>query len=112
MTDLSAIGGALRRFLINWFAGHTIFAFNPATKVDELASFRTKGAIGIIFPRDGSAAGWTLHENSGQPPQTREAGRLIRIRRFTNSIVPSRRMAFKRTVTLSRVEPTIDAISR
>ena len=40
------------------------------------------------------------------------AGRLIKIRRLTNLIVPSRRIAFKRTVTLSRVEPTIEAISR
>ncbi len=43
---------------------------------------------------------------------TSEAGRLISIRLLTNSIVPSRRMAFKRTVTLSRVDPTIEAISR
>src|SRR6185436_6655542 len=43
---------------------------------------------------------------------TRDAGRLIKIRRLTNLIVPSRRIAFKRTVTLSRVEPTIEAISR
>ena len=42
----------------------------------------------------------------------RDAGRLISIRRLTNAIVPSRRMAFKRTVTLSRVDPTMEAISR
>ena len=41
-----------------------------------------------------------------------EAGRLSSIRLLTKAIGPSRRMAFKRTVTLSRVEPTIEAISR
>lgn len=41
-----------------------------------------------------------------------DSGRFTRMRRLTKSIVPSRLMAFKRTVTLSRVEPTIDAISR
>src|SRR6266511_748401 len=41
-----------------------------------------------------------------------DATRLTKIRRLTNSILPSRRSAFKRTVTLSRVDPTIEAISR
>ncbi|MDT4897740.1 MAG: hypothetical protein QOH25_2817 [Acidobacteriota bacterium] len=41
-----------------------------------------------------------------------DSGRLIRIFRLTKSMIPSRRMAFKRTVTLSRVEPTMEAISR
>ena len=41
-----------------------------------------------------------------------DSGRLTKIRLLTNSILPSRRIAFKRTVTLSRVEPTMEAISR
>ena len=41
-----------------------------------------------------------------------DSGRLTRIRLLTNSILPSRRIAFKRTVTLSRVEPKMEAISR
>ncbi len=40
------------------------------------------------------------------------SGRFIRIFRSMKSIVPSRRMTFKRTVTLSLVEPTMEAISR
>ena len=51
-------------------------------------------------------------EHAPAASHQRDAGRLISIRRLTNAIVPSRRMAFKRTVTLSRVEPTMEAISR
>lgn len=43
------------------FAGHTIFAFNPATQVYELTSFRTEGAKGVFFPLDRFTAGWTVH---------------------------------------------------
>ena len=107
-----------RRF--NWFlwkrlAGNTILAFDPLAEVDELAPLRTEGTKRIVFPIDWFTAGWAFHEslatNTTESHQ-RDAGRLINIRRLTNAIVPSRRMAFKRTVTLSRVEPTMDAISR
>jgi hypothetical protein len=37
---------------------------------------------------------------------------MIRIFLSTKSMIPARRSAFKRTVTLSRVEPTMEAISR
>ncbi len=37
---------------------------------------------------------------------------MIKILRSTKSIIPARRMSFKRTVTLSRVKPTSEAISR
>ena len=49
---------------------------------------------------------------AGSADNYNAAGRLISIRRLTKAIVPARRMAFKRTVTLSRVEPTMEAISR
>jgi hypothetical protein len=35
-----------------WFAGHTIFAFDPLTQVDELTPLRTEGTKRIIFPLD------------------------------------------------------------
>ena len=97
------------------FTGDAIFTFNPPAEVDELAALRTEGTKRIVFPLDRLTAGWAFHvwkplKRRGH--QLKDAGRLISIRRLTNAIVPSRRMAFKRTVTLSRVEPTIEAISR
>lgn len=96
------------------FAWDAILALDPTAEVNELATFRTEGPNRIVFPLDRVTAGWALHEieRNANLTHARDAGRLIRIRRLTNSIVPSRRIAFKRTVTLSRVEPTIDAISR
>ena len=47
---------------VHRFAGHAIFAFNPATKVYQLTTFRTKRAKGIFFPLDRFTAGWTVHE--------------------------------------------------
>src|ERR1700754_3657063 len=95
------------------FAGHSIFTFDPAAEVNELAAFRTEWTKGVVFPLGRFTAGWTLHESRNTDGSTiySDAGRLISIRLRTNLIVPSRRMAFKRTVTLSRVEPTIEAIS-
>jgi hypothetical protein len=48
--------------LVHMFAGDAIFAFDPATEVHELTTFRTKGAKGIFFPFDRFTAGWTVHE--------------------------------------------------
>lgn len=95
------------------FAGHSIFTLDPAAEVNELAAFRTEWTEGVIFPLSRFPAGWTLHESrtlNGAPYN--DAGLFSSIRLRTKAIVPSRRMAFKRTVTLSRVEPTIEAISR
>src|ERR1044071_10046455 len=89
------------------FGGHTIFFVSPAAKVYQLAAFGTERAVRIILPFGGFATVRTLLH-----AVTSDSGRLMRILRLTNSIIPSRRMAFKRTVTLSRVEPTIEAISR
>jgi len=95
------------------FARHSIITLNPTAKVNELAAFRTEWTKGIVFPLGRFTAGWTLHESrNARRTDYSDAGRLISIRLRTNAIVPSRRMAFKRTVTLSRVEPTIEAISR
>ena len=106
--------GSFSLFLGEWFTGDSIFTFNPPAEIDQLAPFRTEGAKKIVFPLDRLTAGWAFHELEprARPTFQRDAGRLISIRRLTNAIVPSRRMAFKRTVTLSRVEPTIEAISR
>jgi hypothetical protein len=54
--------GDLGLVLVHTFAGHAIFAFNPATKVHQLTTFRTKRAKGIFFPLDRFTAGWTVHE--------------------------------------------------
>src|SRR5678815_2664 len=51
--------GDLGLVLVHTFAGHAIFAFNPATKVHQLTTFRTKRAKGIFFPLDRFTAGWT-----------------------------------------------------
>jgi len=45
------------------FAGHSIFALDPAAQIDELAPFRTEWTKGIIFPLGRFPAGWTLHES-------------------------------------------------
>jgi len=50
-------------FLGDWFAGDTIFTFNPPAKIDKLASFRTEGTERIVFPLDWLTAGWALHES-------------------------------------------------
>ena len=103
------------------FTGNAVLVVDPAPQVNQLAVFGTERAIGIILPLDGLVAVWTLHENNlfvagtgccQSPEAASDGGRLTRILRLTKSIVPSRRMAFKRTVTLSRVEPTMEAISR
>ena len=102
-------------FLGQRLTGDSILAFDPLAQVDELAPLRTEGTKRIVFPVDWFTAGWAFHESLATKttaPHQRDAGRLINIRRLTNAIVPSRRMAFKRTVTLSRVEPTMEAISR
>lgn len=102
-------------FLWKRLTGNAILAFDPLAEVDELAPLRTEGTKRIVFPIDWFTAGWAFHESlatNTTSSHQRDAGRLINIRRLTNAIVPSRRMAFKRTVTLSRVEPTIEAISR
>ena len=102
-------------FLWKRLTGDAILAFDPLAEIDELTPLRTEGTKRIVFPIDWFTAGWAFHEslatNTTESHQ-RDAGRLINIRRLTNAIVPSRRMAFKRTVTLSRVEPTMEAISR
>lgn len=102
-------------FLRHRFTGHTILTLNPTAKINKLTAFRTEGTDRIVFPLDWLTAGWTLHEfprHERRASSQRDAGRLSSIRRLTNAIVPARRMAFKRTVTLSRVEPTMEAISR
>ena len=106
--------GSLILFLGERFTGDSILTFNPPAKVNKLTPLRTEGTKRIVFPLDRLTAGWAFHdlEPRARPTSQRDAGRLISIRRLTNAIVPSRRMAFKRTVTLSRVEPTIEAISR
>ena len=106
--------GGLILFLGEWFTGDSIFTFNPPAEINKLAPLRTEGTKRIVFPLGRLTAGWAFHELEPRawPTSQRDAGRLISIRRLTNAIVPSRRMAFKRTVTLSRVEPTIEAISR
>lgn len=106
--------GSFTLFLGERFTGDSIFTFNPPAKVKKLTPLRTEGTKRIVFPLYRLTAGWAFHESCATYAARiyRAAGRLISIRRLTNAIVPSRRMAFKRTVTLSRVEPTIDAISR
>jgi len=54
---------ALVWFLRQRFTGHTIFAFDPLTQVDELAPLRTEGTKRIVFPLDWLTAGWTFHES-------------------------------------------------
>src|ERR1051325_4450271 len=103
----------LRFFLGERLAGDAGPTFNPLAEIDKLTPLRTEGTKRIIFPLDWFTAGWAIHEfEPRNGPHQSDAGRLISIRRLTNAIVPSRRMAFKRTVTLSRVEPTMEAISR
>jgi hypothetical protein len=46
-----------------WFPWHTVFAINPTSQVNELASFRTKRAKRIFFPLDWLTAGGTLHQS-------------------------------------------------
>src|SRR5262245_7632910 len=96
------------------FTRDSILTFNPPAQIDKLAALRTEGTSRIVFPLGRLTAGWAFHdlEPRERPASQSDAGRLISIRRLTNAIVPSRRMAFKRTVTLSRVEPTMEAISR
>jgi len=50
-------------FLWKRFAGHTILAFDPATKIDKLTALTTERTEGIIFPLDRLTAGWTLHKS-------------------------------------------------
>ena len=102
------------------FTGDAVLIIDPTAKVDQLAVFGAKGTVWIVLPLDRLFAVRTFHENnsirhlrhSQFPEAARDLGLLTRIFRLMKSIVPSRRMAFKRTVTLSRVEPTIAAISR
>jgi hypothetical protein len=114
----------LSRLISHRLPRHAILFADPLAEINELAALRTKRPERIILPLDPFVAGWTLfHEPelsagfqlaSGDSFTARNnhSGRLTRIRLFTNSIVPSRRIAFKRTVTLSRVDPTMEAISR
>ena len=96
------------------FTRNAVVTIDPASEINELTSFGAERTKRVVFPFYGFTAGRAFHRISRFYPAsyTKDAGRLIKIRRFTNSIVPSRRMAFKRTVTLSRVDPTIEAISR
>ena len=105
------------------FTGYAVLALDPFPEVDKLAPLGTERTILIVFPFDWFTAGWTLHRYTklaGRKTSIHRvghadynaAGRFISIRRLTKAIVPARRMAFKRTVTLSRVEPTMEAISR
>lgn len=86
----------------------------PGTQIHHLAALGAKRPIQIIFPSGGFTAGGTRHcqeststqvNASGSHGAASAAGRFTRIFLLTKSIVPSRRIAFKRTVTLSRVEP-------
>jgi len=49
-------------FLGQRLTGHTIFTFNPAAEINELAAFRTEGTKRIIFPVGRLTAGWTFHQ--------------------------------------------------
>src|SRR6266498_306893 len=114
----------LSRFVGNRLPRHAILFADPLTEIDELAALRTKRPERIILPMDRFVASWTffhgpelsagfqLASGDSFTARNNHSGRLTRIRLFTNSIVPSRRIAFKRTVTLSRVDPTMEAISR
>ena len=100
-------------FVGEWFTRDAVLTFNPPAKIDKLAALSTEGTKGVVFPLGRLTAGWAFHEFEPRTAHVySDAGRLISIRRLTNAIVPARRMAFKRTVTLSRVEPTMEAISR
>ena len=103
----------------NALAGHCVVFIYPAAEIDQFATLRAKRTMRVILPLDRFATGGTFHGNDRPRFAQRfrlqtanRAGRFTRIFLLTKSIVPSRRMAFKRTVTLSRVEPTIEAISR
>ena len=48
-------------FVWERFTRHAVFTFNPSTKVDKLAAFRTEGAKGIVFPLGRLTAGWAFH---------------------------------------------------
>lgn len=110
----------LSRVVLRALVRDAILLINPTAEIDEFAPLRTEGAKLIVFPIGRFSASWTLHERriatrfvqfANLRAGSTVAGRLISMRRLTKSIVPSRRIAFKRTVTLSLVEPTIEAIS-
>ena len=61
--ELIVDSGGFILFLGEWFTGHSILTFDPTPQVDKLASFRTEGTIGILFPLDRRATGWTFHES-------------------------------------------------
>ena len=101
----------------SWGSGSPGTRYSPSTHRPRSTSWHRseqKGRKGLSFHSTGlPQVGHFMNlEPHARPTSQRDAGRLISIRRLTNAIVPSRRMAFKRTVTLSRVEPTIEAISR
>lgn len=45
----------------HWLAGHAVFLTYPATEIQQLATLRAKGTIGIVFPLDRLTADRTLH---------------------------------------------------
>ena len=101
----------------SWGSGSPGTRYSPSTHRPRSTSWHRseqKGRKGLSFHSIGlpQVGHFIELEPRARPTSQRDAGRLISIRRLTNAIVPSRRMAFKRTVTLSRVEPTIEAISR
>lgn len=67
LSDLSIAvmlhSGRFVLFLGERLTGDAIFAFNPATEIDELAPFGAKGAKGVFFPLDWPTAGWAFHES-------------------------------------------------
>jgi hypothetical protein len=124
------------------FVRDAVFLVGPLAEIYELASFGAERTVGIVLPLDWPITGWTLHRKRSKAKKREmgygrrrpllssapltfdpspwkilyaaasDSGRLMRILRLTKSMIPSRRSAFKRTVTLSRVEPTMEAISR
>jgi hypothetical protein len=96
-------------------ARNPIFFVYPVTQVNQFAAFRAEGTAWIVLPFSGPAANGTFDGSSDAQwsavvpgvrlsDKANASERFTRIVRSTESILPSLRVAFKRTVTLSRVE--------